>query len=358
MSVPDQMQAWKCQIGHGKPLRVQVPTPKPGPGDVLVKILAMGVCHSDCTILGIKESMYGMANEFVLGHEGAGEIAQIGSNVDSNLYKPGNRVGLYLVAGCLKPTCPECSRGLQQLCKSEGGAYGIGREGFFAEYAAVSARSVFRLPDGLEMPLAAVSADAVLTAYHAVKVTAAVKPEQTVAILGLGGLGMNALQTALHLGVKRVLVVDKRRETVDEAVRLGVRPEDAFCTDDPGAKKFHEVVVERQIAIDTCIDLVGHADTVLSAQLALRPAGRLVLVGLLSEQAPLIPVVFVPNGLSIQASYSGSVQSYEECLDLMGKGILRPKIQTGSIEDLPQVLERLDEGKIQGRMVLLPDWKR
>lgn len=112
------------------------------------------------------------------------------------------------------------------------------------------------------------------------------------------------------------------------------------------------------MAIDTCIDLVGHADTVLSAQLALRPAGRLVLVGLLSEQAPLIPVVFVPNGLSIQASYSGSVQSYEECLDLMGKGVLRPKVQTGSIEDLPQVLERLDEGKIQGRMVLLPNWKR
>ena len=351
------MQAWKCRTGDSSPLRrVEVPTPTPGPEEVLLKVLAMGVCHTDCTLLAMKEPMYGMAASYILGHEGVGEIVQLGSKVDSTRFNIGDRVGVYLVAGCHQETCLECSRGLHQLCKSEGGTYGIGRDGLFAQYTAIHHRAAFSIPSNLETPLAAVAADAVVTAYHAIKTTAAVQPHQTIVIYGLGGLGLNALQTAQHLGVTQILVVDKRQASIEAAIKLGVPRKNAFCTSDSGAKPLHEAATERGLAVDICIDFAGHADTVTSAQMVLRPGGTLVLVGLISEQAPLLPLVTVVNALTIKGSYNGSAEAYRECLDLMGKGVLTPEVQTGSIEDLPDVLRRLDGGEIQGRMVLLPDW--
>jgi propanol-preferring alcohol dehydrogenase len=352
------MQAWKCVIGDPKPRRVEVPIPSPDAEEVLLKILAMGVCHSDCTILDMKEPILGMGAEFVMGHEGVGEIVRLGSKVDESRFSVGDRVGVYLNAGCERPECLQCNRGQQQLCKSEGGHYGIGREGLAAEYAVIHQRAAFHIPSTLDDKLAAVSADAVLTSYHAVKNTAAVQPDHTIIIFGLGGLGFNGLQTAIHLKAKRILVVDNRQESVDEAIKLGIPAEDAFCTADPSAKKVQEFVAEQQIAVDTCIDFVGHPDTIMSAQLALRPAGTLVMVGLLSAQVTLVPIMMVCNALNIKGSYNGSRVAYEEALDLMSKGILTPRVQTGSIEQLPEVLKDLDEGKIRGRMVLLPDWKR
>ena len=354
----DKMQAWKCHIGDPKPHRTEVPIPSPDAEEVLVKVLAMGVCHSDCTILALKEPVLGMGAEFVMGHEGVGEIVRLGSKVDGSRFAVGDRVGVYLNAGCEQPNCPQCNRGHQQLCKSEGGHYGIGRDGVAAEYAVIHQRAAFHIPSTLDDTLAAVSADAVLTSYHAVKYTAAVQPEHTIIIFGLGGLGYNGLQTALHLKAKRILVVDNRQESIDEAIKLGIPPKDAFCTADPTAKKVHEFVAEQQIAVDTCIDFVSHEDTVMSAQLALRPAGTLVMVCVLGAQVTLLPIVVVCTGLVIKGSYNGSRVAYEEALELMRKGVLTPRIQTGSIEQLPEVLKDLDDGKIKGRMVLLPDWKR
>jgi propanol-preferring alcohol dehydrogenase len=352
------MQAWKCHIGDPKPRRTEVPIPSPDAEEVLVKVLAMGVCHSDCTILALNEPVLGMGAEFVMGHEGVGEIVRLGSKVDGSRFAVGDRVGVYLNAGCEQPDCPQCNRGHQQLCKSEGGHYGIGRDGVAAEYAVIHHRAAFHIPPTLDDTLAAVSADAVLTSYHAVKYTADVRPEHTIIVYGLGGLGYNGLQTAMHLKAKRILVVDNRQESVDEAIKLGIPPEDAFCTADPKAKKVHEFVAEQQIAVDTCIDFVSHSDTVLSAQLSLRPAGTLVMVGVLGAQVTLLPIVVVCTGLVIKGSYNGSRVAYEEALELMRQGVLTPRVQTGSIEQLPEVLKDLDDGKIKGRMILLPDWKR
>jgi propanol-preferring alcohol dehydrogenase len=356
------MQAWKCHIGSNNPLRrVQVPMSTPNPEQILLKVLAMGVCHTDCTLLALKEPIHGMGAAFILGHEGVGEILQLGSQVNPIDFSIGDRVGVYLNAGCHAEPCLECSRGLHQLCKSEGGHYGIGRDGVFAEYIAVHHRAAFLIPANLDDAHAAVAADAVVTAYHAVKTTAAVKPDQTIVIYGLGGLGLNALQTAQHLGVdnSRILVVDKRQSSIEAAMALGVPRSNTFCTsdEDPSTQTLQESITSCNLAIDTCIDFAGDADTVTSAQMVLRPGGTLVLVGLLAEEVPLLPLVTVAKGLTIKGSYNGSVEAYRECLDLMGRGVLTPEVQTGSIEDLRDVLRRLDEGDIKGRMVLMPDWR-
>lgn len=358
MTIPTEMQAWILKFGQSEPVRTKLPVPNPAADGVLVKVLAMGVCHSDCTLLKLKEPLPNSEPEFVLGHEGAGEIVLLGDKVDKSEYHVGDRVAVHIIPGCDDSACPQCNRGWERLCRAKtSGNYGLGRDGVFAEYVAIQSRAAIKLPDGVDMVPGAVSGDAVLTAYHAMKYTAAVKSGQTIAIFGLGGLGLNALQTALHLGVKRVLVVDKRKETVDEAVKLGVASEDAFCTSDPDSKPIQQVVAEREIIVDTVIDFAGHEQTVLSAQLTVRPAGLLVMVGLLSQQVPIIPLVVVGRALTIQGSYSGSIPAFHECLELMAKGVLRPSIETGSIEDLPKVLKDLDDGKIKSRMVLLPDWK-
>jgi len=106
----------------------------------------------------------------------------------------------------------------------------------------------------------------VLTAYHAVKTEARVGPGMTIIIYGLGGLGLNAVQIALHLGAERVLVVDKKRTAIDQAIKLGVAEKDVFCLDED--KKVEEVVKAEGIYVDATIDFVSTGETFLSAQQA------------------------------------------------------------------------------------------
>jgi len=356
MALPDTMQAWVCKFGQREPIRSQVPVPKPAPDGLLVRLLAMGVCHSDCSLLALDGPIAPhMKSEFILGHEGAGEIVQLGSEVTN--FQIGDKVSIYIVPGCNE--CAECRRDMHTLCKKENsGNYGLGLDGFFAEYVACQARAAVKVPSGVDITAACLAPDAVLTSYQAVKYTAAVKPDQTIVIYGLGGVGLNGLQTALHLGAKRILVVDKRQNSIDEAIALGIPKEDTFCTSDPAAKPIHEILAEKGILVDTAIDFVGHSDTISSAQQTVRPLGLIVLVGLLAHQAPVMPFVMAMNMLTMKGHYNGSVTSLKECLDLMAEGKIEPKIETGSIEDLPKVLKDLDKGKVKNRMVLLPDWKK
>ncbi|KAI7180787.1 40S ribosomal protein [Hortaea werneckii] len=301
----------------------------------------------------------GATHSSLLGHEGAGKVVKIGPDVNPDIFSLGDRVAIHLIPGCNKSDCLECSRGLHVLCKADGsGNYGLGRDGMFAEYVACQARAAVKVPDPVEMPAAAVAPDAVLTAYQAVKYTGAVQPDHTIVIFGLGGVGLNGVQTALHLGVKRILVVDRRQHSLDEAVALGIPRENCFCTGEgPDEKKIEQFVAENNVQIDVAIDFVGHADTILAAQMLVRPAGLIVQVGLLAQHGPLIPGYLVMHAKTIKGNYNGSLESFAEVMELMGQGVLKPKLETGSIEDLPQVLKDLDNGKVRTRMVLLPDWK-
>ncbi|KAI6918723.1 40S ribosomal protein [Hortaea werneckii] len=301
----------------------------------------------------------GATHSSLLGHEGAGKVVKIGSDVNPNLFSLGDRVAIHLIPGCNKSDCLECSRGLHVLRKAdESGNYGLGRDGMFAEYVACQARAAVKVPDSVEIPAAAVAPDAVLTAYQAVKYTGAVQPDHTIVIFGLGGVGLNGVQTALHLGVKRILVVDKRQHSLDEAVALGIPKENCFCTGEgSNVKKIEEFVAENNIQVDVAVDFVGHADTILAAQMLVRPAGLIVQVGLLAQHAPLIPGYLVMHAKTIKGNYNGSLESFAEVMELIGQGVLKPKLETGSIEDLPKVLKDLDDGKVRTRMVLLPDWK-
>jgi propanol-preferring alcohol dehydrogenase len=221
---------------------------------------------------------------------------------------------------------------------------------------ACRADAAVKIPAGVRIQDAAISPDALLTAYHAVKHTANIKPDQTVAIFGLGGLGLNGVQVAKHLGVKRIIVCDNRQDAVNTAVKLGIPREDAFCTTDPNAAPIHEALAKKGVIVDTVVDFVGHHETVLAAQLTVKPTGTIVLVGALSEQAAIVPVLMISHVITIKGTFCGTVDGLRECLDLVAVGAVTPEIELGSINDLPQVLKDLDDGKIRGRKVLMPDW--
>ena len=351
-ALPTTMHAWQGSAGGKKPIRVEIPVPKLEPDGVLVRVLASGVCHSDCFILGLPGSLPGWKEKFVMGHEGSGVIVKLGAEVPTSFHV-GQRVAILCTPGCNKPSCGECGRGYQRLC-GLGQNPGLGSDGVFAQYVALKPWGIVPLPEGVSSEVGAVSADAVTTAYHAVKNAAEVQSNQTIVIFGLGGVGFNALQIAIHFKAKRIIVVDTRQEVLDEAVKLGVAKEDALNA--TAGQKLEEYAAKDKIIIDTTIDFVGNEQTFLSAQLALRPAGRLVLVGLFVQQLPLITLAVVMKDIRIQCSYNGTRQELIECLDLIAKGVISPRVEVGSIKDLPHVLEDLEAGKIKSRMVLLPNY--
>jgi len=353
------MHAWRMSVKTDPSIfRSRVPIPSPGPGRILVKLLAMGVCHSDCAIRDLKagKNRVFLNDEFTLGHEGAGEIVALGPSMTSSL-AVGDLVAIHPIAGCRSKRCIPCSHGWPQACKApDNGNHGLGQDGFFAEYVVCREDAAVLVPKGVEIQQAAIAPDALLTAYHALNYTAAVTAKDTILIIGLGGLGLNAVQVAQHLGVKRILVCDREQGAVDVAVRLGIASEDAFCTANPDAKSIHEALAEKGIVVDTVVDFVGHEQTVLEAQRTVRPAGLIVMVGLLSPQVNVLPGLMINNVLTIKGTFCGSIDGLRECLDLISQGVIKPQIVKGSVNNLPQVLRDLDDGKVRGRQVLMPDW--
>lgn len=166
------------------------------------------------------------------------------------------------VPGCGQDSCIECSRDLAQLCQ-HGHHSGIGQDGFYAPYAAIDVRGAVLLPKEVTPSAAAVATDAVTTAYHAITRRGEVKPNETVFLFGLGGLGFNALQIIKHIGA-RVIVSDIRQERLDAAATLGIPREDLV----PAGKSVQDFVKENGLenTIDTVLDFVGTHQTFEDAQ--------------------------------------------------------------------------------------------
>lgn len=165
-------------------------------------------------------------------------------------------VSILAVAGCGHSKCSECTNDVSQICET-GEHYGIGQDGSFAPYIAIKARAAVRLPEGVSVAAGAVATDAVMTAYHAVVGRAQARKSDTILLYGLGGLGFNALQILLNIG-SRVIAVEKRQAVLDDAVKFGVKAEDAV----PAAtSNVTEWVRERGLVIDKVIDFVGSPDS-------------------------------------------------------------------------------------------------
>ena len=260
-SPPKTMRAWQQHFGKPAPQLVELPVP-PCPNDgLLIKVAAAGICHSDVGLLAMPGKPADKSwpfEKYTLGHEGCGKIVQVGSEVKD--FAIGDVVSILAVPGCQASSCGECTRDLAQICQS-GERYGIGYNGSYAEYITVKSWSAIKVPEGVSPEVASVATDACLTAYHAVVGTGGIKAGETVIIVGIGGLGFNALQIALARGAK-VIVVDKRKEILEEAVRFGIEEDDVV----PAGESIVEFVKKKGLVVDTIVDFVGVPETFKASQ--------------------------------------------------------------------------------------------
>jgi len=257
----------------GNPLEfVDAPTVPPGPGEVQLSVEAAGICHSDVHYRsGLRELD---TLPVVPGHETAGTITAVGEGVSNQLI--GTRVALHYVISC--GTCVRCERYGEQFCETYD-MLGVTRQGGFADTITVPARNAVPIPDVIPTPHAAVMMCSTATALHALH-QGRLEPGQSVAVFGVGGLGMSAVQLASALGAVHVFAVDIDEIRLATAADLGAAP---IFSDRAG-----EVLREAGGA-DVALDLVGSLDVLRTAIDAAPPGGRVVSVGLTHGTTALDP---------------------------------------------------------------------
>lgn len=245
-----------------------IPKPDPKSGEVLIKIKAAGICHSDVHYRDGVSSVGRLP--ISLGHEVAGEIEKVGENVDD--FQKGDRVCLNYMITCGK--CKYCTQGTEQFC-IQGKMIGKDIDGGYAEYIAVPTRGVFKLPESISYEHASVMMCSSATSLHALRKTR-FKSGETIAIFGLGGLGISALQLAKELGAREIYAVDIDSKKLAAAEEMGAVPIDAK-NNDP-VEKIMELTDGE--GVNVALELIGLSLTMDQGVRSLARFGRLGLVGI------------------------------------------------------------------------------
>jgi 2-desacetyl-2-hydroxyethyl bacteriochlorophyllide A dehydrogenase len=326
--------------GVGEPLTVQeVPVPEPGADEVLVRVATTGLCGSDVHIAveGITPTPY---VPITLGHEIAGTVAAVGA--EAPRWAVDQRVCVFPLT--FDGTCAACLAGHAEICLNRR-AIGIHTDGGLAEYVAVPAQNLCALPDGVPFPQAAICTDAVITPFHALVDVARLGPGESVVILGVGGLGLHAVQIAKLAGASPVIAVDTRPSQLDRAARAG-----ADLVVDAASQAVVEAVVAATsgIGVDVAAEFVGTQATIAQAVECLRIGGRAVVAGLGADPISLLPpTVFVRKQLQLLGSYGGTLATLNRVLPLVAAGSLdlsHSITHTFPLEDADAALQTLHRG--------------
>jgi len=336
--------------GGASVARQVIPIPAPGPDECLVKVLAAGVCHSDCSILDpeFQKGMFAMPNPFVLGHEGAGVVVSVGSNVTE--FKPGSYVALLGTNACYSQSCGACQHGLENSCIAHP-YLGFGGDGFFASHVSISTRNLVEVPadqETVKPSVAAISTDAVLTPYHSLISCAKLTPDQTILVIGAGGLGLNTIQIAKHvIGVKNVVVTDVRDVSVKAALEVGA---DYACK----PEELDALIKEHNFVFDTVVDVVGNSETFGTSLQRVRIGGLIQIIGLSVREIPFPLVAVAMKNVTIKMSAWGTRSELKEVLSAVAAGKVQPQVEERSLDECLQVLQDLAAGKLKSRVALIP----
>ncbi len=325
----------------GKPLVIEeVAVPRPGPGDLLVKIEACGVCHTD---LHAAEGDWPVKPNppFIPGHEGVGHVVAVGEGVTH--VKEGDRVGIpWLYSAC--GYCEHCLGGWETLCEKQQNA-GYSVNGGFAEYALADANYVGHLPKNIGFVDIAPILCAGVTVYKGLKMTDT-KPGNWVVISGIGGLGHMAVQYAKAMGLN-VAAVDVDDAKLDLAKRLGAVVTVNAKTTDPVAYLKKEIGGAHG-ALVTAVSPKAFEQAVGMV----RRGGTVSLNGLPPGQFPIDIFGMVLNGVTVRGSIVGSRLDLQESLDFAEMGKVKATVATDKLENINNVFDRMHKGQIEGRIVL------
>jgi propanol-preferring alcohol dehydrogenase len=320
-----------------------VPTPAIAPHEALVRVRHVGVCGTD---VKIRANRMGLGViPLIMGHEIAGEVAAVGAEVHG--FAPGDRVvvNFYLTCG----RCAFCRVGRDTLCP-EVRQHGFSVDGGFAEYVKTPGVNLCRVPESVPLEQACILGDAVATSYHAITKRAQVRPGTTVALVGVGGVGLHALQMARLAGAW-VVAIDVNPARLELARSLG-----AEAVVDARRGPFHDTVrkLTDGLGADVVLEFVANETTLPSSYQSVRRAGRLVFVGYTPQlPLPVMPHELVRNELEIVGSRANTKQELQETMDLVAAGRIKPIVdQVIPLAEVESAFEALRDGRPLGRNVL------
>lgn len=339
-----QLVAWQ------QPAQVRdVPKPVPGAGEVLLRVRAAGLCHSDLHLMHWPEGTVPYSLPFTLGHEVVGTVDELGDGADG--VEVGETVLVYGPWGC--GLCPRCSLGEEHLCERKdlrrGTGCGIGRDGGLAEYVVLPSPRVAVPIGDLDPGATAPLADAALTPYHAVKrALRDLRPGSSAVVIGVGGLGHVAVQLLRALSGCRVVAVDRRQDALDVALGAGahaVLQADGLTADD----------VRRAAGggAGLVVDCVGVDSTLALATASIAPGGHVSIIGVGGGTLEFRFGV-IPFETPVVFSNWGTRAELAEVVDLARAGVLHIEVERVALDDVPAAYERLEAGDVRGRVVAIP----
>jgi len=335
------------KVNH--PLEMQeVPLPDIGPGDVLVRVKAAGICHSDAHYRAGVSPVRPLP--MTLGHEVAGIVERTGADVTH--FSPGDRVCLHYLVSC--GNCEFCNKGSEQFCTS-GSMIGKYRDGGYAEYIRIPARSVFHLPDEIPFEHGAIMMCSSATAFHALK-KARFSAGETVSVFGIGGLGLSAVQLAVAMGAMQVFGVDINPQKLALAERYGAVP--ILAVDRSPVKQIKELTHGK--GVDVALELIGLPETMRQAIDVVAVFGRVAMVGLNAESIMIDPY----NELLMrEAEIIGVSDHLAQEIGVLIELARQKKLDLSEVisETVPldarainEVFDRLDRYAVEGRVLIVP----
>lgn len=334
----------KAAVVHdfGQKLQIEeLPVKEPKDGEILVKVVTSGVCHTDLHAIDgdwpVKPKM-----PLVPGHEALGYVAAIGRNVKN--VKEGDVVGVpWLYSAC--GYCEHCLSGWETLCEDQqNGGYSV--DGGFAEYVVANANYIGHLPDkGFDFRAMAPILCAGVTVYKGIKMTET-RPGQWIAISGIGGLGHLAVQYAKTMGMN-VAAIDVSDDKLSLAKKLGADITVNAKEQDPGEYLKKETGGMHGVLV-TAVTSTAFGQ----ALNAMRRGGTLALNGLPTGNMDLPIFDTVLNGFTVRGSIVGTRQDLQEAIDFAIDGKVSTNVTGTKLENVNDVFDKMKAGKIDGRMVL------
>lgn len=342
------MRAVRVHAYGERPVVESVPDPAVRePLDVLVEVGAAGVCRTDLHIIeGQWADKSGVALPYVIGHENAGTVREVGSAV-SNV-RPGDKVILHPLVTC--GLCRPCRGGDDVHCENSLFP-GIDTDGGMAELLRTNARSVVKLDDGLEPAEVAALADAGLTAYHAVrKAVPLLHPGAHVVVIGAGGLGHIGLQSLVALTPAEITVVDRSPEALRLAEQLGAHH--SVRADGGQVDAVRDITGGK--GAEVVLDFVGENGTEADGIAMTRDAGSYFVIGYGGRlDVPTIDVI--SREINVVGNLVGSYLDLDELMTLTAQGKVSLRTRTYPLDAALDALDDLDSGRIPGgRAILVP----
>lgn len=331
--------------GPNQPLRLEeVPRPEPGPGEVLLRVDAAGVCGTELHFLSGLLDLG--VRPLTLGHEVAGTVEAVGPGVEDR--SPGDRVILYYYVGCGR--CPACRRGDENLCPAPRAEHGFLTDGGFAEYVTAPARNAVPLPEGLDAALAAPIGCSVTTAVHACGL-AGVGMGDVVVVYGVGAVGYGLIQVARLRGAE-VIGVGRTPAKLALARELGAHHA-VNATEIGPAEAVLELTGGR--GADAVFEMVATSETMERSARMLGRRGRLVFVGYSEDDFRVHPIQLVIREATVSGSVGNTLQELHEAVALVSEGRVRTVVDREvPFEGHREAIEALRAGELVGRAVLRP----